>query len=314
MLLGLLCGLLVTEAIFYIRDDGAFPHVNFYVHDTFLGVRLKPHAKARIRFNQNPITRVRINASGYRGPDFPPRSDSEIIVVGDSQVFGLGVEESETFSARLAEYTGRSVINAGVPTYGPIEYSAVATDLIAERKPKTLIYTINFANDLFERDRPNRTRHAIWDGWAVRIETAPDYTIPFPGREWLYQKSHAFYALRRYLHSTPSIGRTGYPSEGTWRDIIDKSQVAKNPNPVFQSRHQTLDQIEGQLTNIEREINREIRDYHPNKEHSDRMLHLAKGSPGDIISELYGEESRDIEVTAKMIAQGMRFREETIQL
>ena len=59
------------------------------------------------------------------------------------------VEEGETFSALLAEKTGKTVINAGIPTYGPPEYTAIAKELIETRKPKTLIYTINFVNDLF---------------------------------------------------------------------------------------------------------------------------------------------------------------------
>src|SRR6185436_5126779 len=97
----------------------------------------------------------------------------DVLVVGDSQVFGLGVEQDEAFSARLAAAIGRPVINAGVPTYGPAEYRAMIVEQLARRHPRTVVLTINLANDLFEEAHPNRERHAVWDGWAVRRETAP---------------------------------------------------------------------------------------------------------------------------------------------
>ena len=99
---GLISGLVAMEAAFWLRDDGAFPHVNFYVPDSDLGVRLEPGAQARIQFRENPLTTVRINSLGYRGPEPRAPSPDEILIVGDSQVFGLGVEEDETFSSRLA--------------------------------------------------------------------------------------------------------------------------------------------------------------------------------------------------------------------
>jgi hypothetical protein len=69
--------------------------------------------------------------------------------------------------------SGRAVLNAGVPTYGPREYLATARELLAERKVASVVVVLNFVNDPFELERPNRERHAVWDGWAVRSETAP---------------------------------------------------------------------------------------------------------------------------------------------
>ena len=39
---GLTAGLMLTELGFRIRDRGAFPHINLYVPDDKLGVRLRP--------------------------------------------------------------------------------------------------------------------------------------------------------------------------------------------------------------------------------------------------------------------------------
>ena len=216
--LGLVVGLGIAELGFRVRDKGAFPHLNIYVPDPALGARLKPGATEKIRFGSttNPVTSVRINHDGYRGEDWPAPGPDEVIVVGDSQVFGLGVEEGDTFSAELARQLHAPVRNLGVPTYGPIEYNAVLAEQIEKRHGKTVIWVANIANDLFEAKRPNRERHVIQDGWALRTENAPK-TRSFPGRSLLFTHSHAFVAFRRYAFAPPPL--EGFASEGTWRDI-----------------------------------------------------------------------------------------------
>ena len=135
--LGLLVGLGIAEVVFRARDEGAFAHVNFYVADADLGARLKPGATEKIRFGSkaNPVTSIRIDADGYRGGGLPPPGADEVVVVGDSQTFGLGVEEDQTFSAVLSrELGGRTVRNLGVPTYGPAEYNAVLKESLAKNE------------------------------------------------------------------------------------------------------------------------------------------------------------------------------------
>ncbi|MBA3546943.1 MAG: hypothetical protein H0T76_10710, partial [Nannocystis sp.] len=116
LLLGLGLGAVIAEIAFMQRDDGAFPHVNFYVPDPELGVRLEPGASMRFQLRQNPLSTIHVNSRGFRGSEWPAARDNEVIVVGDSQVFGLGVEDDATFSAGLAGRSHRPVINAGVPT------------------------------------------------------------------------------------------------------------------------------------------------------------------------------------------------------
>jgi hypothetical protein len=265
--LGVSVGLALPEGAFCLRDKGAFPHLNVYEADPNLGARLRPGATERISFNDNPVTHVRINAQGFRGDAFPAPAPREVIVVGDSQVFGLGVEEGERFSEVLgAELGGRTVLNAGVPTYGPPEYEAVIDRLTRERTaadpdaPRTVLYVVNLANDLFEAARPNVARHAVWDGWAVRIETAPPKVRAFPGRELLYRDSHAFYALRGYLLG--DLPQVALPSEGTWADLVTSAKVAdadakdakKKEGDARQARRDMADQLAQERADAQRAL------------------------------------------------------------
>lgn len=324
IVLGLAAGLAAAEGIFYARDHGAFPHLNLYVPDAELGVRLRPGSSQRLAFSGNPVTQVRVNADGFRGAELPPPSDGEILVVGDSQVFGLGVEEDETFSAQLARALTdkgrpRAVINAGVPTYGPAEYGALVEELAAKRRIGTVIYVVNFVNDLFEAGRPNRDRHRVWDGWAVRTETAPERVTSFPGRELLFRRSHAFYALRRLLfgRAAPELHLA---SEGSWRDLLSAADEAKEA-------HEEAERATAKLARERRrELKRAAEDViaaqlkledlayksYPELDQTAEGIEYRKkhGNPGDIlIVEAHGAESaRPGLITAQYLLKGAEVR------
>lgn len=325
VVLGLAVGLVVTELAFRWRDDGAFPHVNVYLPDAELGARLAPGAEQKFKLRTNPLTSIRINAAGYRGAELPPPSKDEILVVGDSQVFGLGVEEHETFSARLAEKTGRQVVNGGVPTYGPGEYTAVVREMLEKRTPSTVVYVINMANDLFETERPNHERHAVWDGWAVRIETAPKETAEFPGRRWLMTRSHAMYALRRWQHGEVEVVDPGFASEGTWKDLVHSGAQAGERHDDAQDqtardlsqRAEKLKALESELGKVEGEIQELMYQAVPELLYGDGdgelQVQAAIASPGDIVTERQAEEGRSVRVTAAFLQAGVRYRHQLLQ-
>lgn len=323
IVVGLGLGLVATEYAFSARDDGAFPHVNFYVPDPERGVRLEPGASMRFQLRPNPLTTIHVNRRGHRGDDWPAPSGDEIIVVGDSQVFGLGVEDDETFSAVLASIGDRPILNAGVPTYGPMEYLATARALLAERRAKTVVVVLNFVNDPFEIDRPNRERHAVWDGWAVRSETAPASVTEFPGRKWLFSRSHAFYALRRWLHERGTVRApegseaadpidVGTPSEGGLHDLVLASQTAHaEAESAHKSAVAALDTSRKRLDTLDVELKhkRDSLDERLRFAVSTFELEIARGRPGDIVREDYGESSRSVQVTAALIRRATELRQ-----
>ena len=314
--LGGLVALPLVEGGFWLRDDGAFPHLNLYLADEDLGTRLAPNATTRLRVTTNDVTTVNTNDRGFRGAAWPALGADEVLVVGDSQVFGLGVEDDETFPARLAETTGRTVLNAGVPTYGPHEMSAVVDEVLAERSVTDVVIVVNILNDLFELGRPNAERHAVWDGWAVRSETAPEHVIGFPGRSWLMSRSHAVYALRGLLRG--DVGSGPLPSEGSWEDLLTQGQQVTAEHVEAEvafgeargRRAEALKQNAERVLAAEGEVDEALVSTISGTWLDMHYLEIAKGDPGDIVEVPFAESSRSVAITADYIREAAKQRKQ----
>lgn len=318
--LGLALGAGLAEVGFHLRDDGAFPHLNVYEPDPVLALRLRPGATQKLFVaSGNPVTSVRINAAGFRGEELRQPANDEIIVVGDSQVFGLGVEEGETASAQLAAITGRRVINAGVPTYGPLEYNAIAERLLATYEGATVVYVVNFVNDLFEASHPNVTRHVEWDGWAVRKETAPDHVASFPGRAWLFRDSHAVLAFRSFLYEHgDKLDDRGFASEGSVPDLVrsskrDHERAAKENEAKAAEREEQLSTLTAKQLAAETAVEQAALDALQIRGQEVGEAYLrSRNNPGDIVIkyDVYAEEAREPVRTATHIFNGAKVRKQ----
>lgn len=336
---GLTLGLVLAELAFWWRDDGAFPHVNLYLSDAELGTRLHPGSSQRLAFTGNPATTVRVNDRGFRGEAWPPHGAGELVMVGDSQVFGLGVEEDQTIAAQLAKQTGRVVLNAGVPTYGPREYLAVARRVLKERPGGEVLLVFNVANDFFELERPNRTRHAVWDGWAVRKENHPGAVEDFPGRQWLFSKSHLVFALRvlqlerlnrrgdsESLIAFDGARDRGTPSEGSWGDLLTAHErLEQDAAEARLKRKAEAEALERRAEPLREEIlevrqRREAFEEDPSLDELSRLSGEAVPEPfrgrqvvlvdrvlaaqvGDVVRDTGSEMARAIPVTAELLQQ-----------
>jgi hypothetical protein len=297
------------ELAFRFADDGAFPHLNVYEADAALGARLRPGATERVSFLGNPVTDVRINGAGFRGADWSPPAAGEVVMVGDSQVFGLGVEENETIAAGLAAATGRSVLNAGVPTYGPEEYLAVIARLLQERKPAMVVLVVNASNDFFEIGKPNRDRHRVWDGWAVRAETMPQAVTDFPGRSWLFGQSHLVFALRRSLYVPPEGLGGGLPSEGNLDDLVGSTAPSAGAAPSVSVAGEMGDAAARRARAHAWLVSMRYL-YGDGSGVEDLALQaLARhNQPGDIVFEGNAESARSVPVTAELLRRAAAVR------
>jgi hypothetical protein len=227
-LLGLSLGLGAAEAAFRRRDGGAFPLINVYERDAQRGVRLLPGSVTVVGRPGERATRVRVNEEGYRGGAWPAPSREEVLVVGDSLSFGLGVEEDEALPARLhAALPGApAVVDASVPTYGPPEYLITMDQLLARRQPGTVVLALNLANDLMEVDRPNAGRHAAVDGYAARVAEGAPAPASSPLVEWTIQRSHAAFALWRWERTREALASGMEPEPGVDALVALAARVA----------------------------------------------------------------------------------------
>lgn len=201
LLLGLALALVLGELIATCALGGAYPTLNLYEPDARFGVVLTPDAQTRVVSPDGVVTDIRTNRAGFRGAPWPPPATGErpirdrILIVGDSQVMGWGVPESDTFASLLGAH-GYEVLAAGVPTWGPLEYVGALEELLPRYRPERVLYVVNAANDWREAPEPNPHRTTARDGWARVPLGADDDGIDFPLRRFLLGRSHLVLAVR----------------------------------------------------------------------------------------------------------------------
>ncbi len=227
VLLSTLLSLVLAEIVAGVVRGHAFSFLNLYIADPLFGVRLEPDASTGIRSRNGHVTRIATNAQGFRGADWEPAPSpapvaGRVLLLGDSQVFGYGVEEDEALAAALSRHLGgqrgdggdqaaRDVLNAATPTWGPPEYVQILAELAPIYRPSVVVFVANAANDWSETRTTNARRTTARDGWAkvrVAADGSEDPPTEFPGRRFLLGQSHLVFAVRAlFAHSqgAPSV-------------------------------------------------------------------------------------------------------------
>ncbi len=120
-------------------------------------------------------TKISINASGLRGAEVAPRQPGEkrVLMLGDSFVFGQGVDDDEAIPARLQAVLGRGdrpvvVGNAGMTGTGPREWSYTLERLRPTFMPDAVVAVVYMGNDVL--DTLQEPLSAV-SGWLL----TPDY-------------------------------------------------------------------------------------------------------------------------------------------
>jgi len=134
---------------------GLYPAM--FEESEYLPYRLRENYRGRLATSEFD-TRIHINALGYRGEDFTfDKGDRRrILVIGDSQTFGWGVEDWETYSYRLQQLLSKKfpsghlqVINAGFAAcYSPDTYYLYLKREGLALEPDLVIVGIFVGNDL----------------------------------------------------------------------------------------------------------------------------------------------------------------------
>jgi lysophospholipase L1-like esterase len=137
---------------------------------------------------------------------------AEVVALGDSQTWGIHATRDETWPARLAQRSGRSVYNMGVSGYGPVHYLELLDEALALR-PAWIVVALYFGNDLWDayeltysKEAHARLRAA---DRARREELADAPDIPFMaifGRRLHFQEPGRGVGDR--LRSETALGRS----------------------------------------------------------------------------------------------------------
>ncbi len=103
---------------------------------------------------------VRQNRFGYRGPAYETaRTDKRrLLVLGDSFVWGFGVEEDDIFTSRLERESGYAVevINAGVSGYGTDQEYLLWREKASRWQPDDVLLVVTPYTDIVDNLFPRR--------------------------------------------------------------------------------------------------------------------------------------------------------------
>lgn len=112
---------------------------------SLLGWELKPLAKGHWYGNF-----IEVNSLGFRGREVPAKTEDSfrVFCLGDSLVFGHGVEYQDSFPCKLQEYLSLlakkqkiEVINGGIPGYATWQERILLENKVAMLKPDLLVLT-----------------------------------------------------------------------------------------------------------------------------------------------------------------------------
>jgi hypothetical protein len=188
-----------------------------FMPDPAIGYRLRPHARTRF-VTAEFDTDIAINDQGVRddepiGPK--PPNERRIVVLGDSLVLSVQVQQRQTFCRLLQDRLNAAggpvryrVINAGVQGYGPVEELLFFRRIAKAFQPDLVITTIFVGNDAEE---------AVATASKLRGEPPATDAISettITGLRRLVRRSMVLQVLRlRVVSVTDRLPRWGAPPE-----------------------------------------------------------------------------------------------------
>jgi len=115
------------------------------------GFTLSSNAESTHSTSEFTYTR-KTNSAGFRTKEIQPVNVGEyrVMLLGDSMMFGVGVEESDMISSRIEEYgkPDLSVYNYSVSGYNTIQELIVAKEHVDSLQPDHIILGFFIANDM----------------------------------------------------------------------------------------------------------------------------------------------------------------------
>jgi lysophospholipase L1-like esterase len=130
----------------------------------------------------------RVNSAGFRGPELRPRQANtvRIVALGDSQTFGFGVADDETFTVQLERIlsqlhpeTDFQVVNTGTPGFGTYHQLHLLDSRWEELDPDLVMLQFLPVNDFLDNRAAVRALHPeVREGMLTEASAAPTRARP----------------------------------------------------------------------------------------------------------------------------------------
>lgn len=131
-----LVGIVVGETVLQVwKRSVGFSLADFTEEHPQLGLVVAPGAPGH-------------DQQGFRNERVPERAD--LVFIGDSQVYGLGVPPHEAFPSVVGERLGRSSYNLGLGGYAVPEYTYLYEHYGRALKPEAVIMGLSLSTDLID--------------------------------------------------------------------------------------------------------------------------------------------------------------------
>jgi hypothetical protein len=183
------------------------------------GHRLRPGAKARYKTAEFE-TEIVINSAGTRDLEIGPKTADEhrIVVLGDSLVLAVQVDQDETFTAVLEKRLNAHrapgearyrVINAGIQGYGPVEELTFFEHVASRFEADVVLVGVFVGNDAMEANDTGARILPVADG-AAAPPASQAVKRPSPYPLWLRRLTRRSMVLQiARMRATTLLERVG---------------------------------------------------------------------------------------------------------
>jgi hypothetical protein len=225
VLLSSLLTLVSAEAALRAFYPQIFEHDAMFRRDAVLGWGWIPNKRTTYIGSSRHV--IQTNAEGFRDQPFTPKTAGErrVIVLGDSFVSNVAVEEERVFTRLLERSLGETrVFNLGVNGYGPVQEYLLLTQLLERYAPDLVVVVIYLRNDFTDNlghrwveNLPSPAVRLSDDRRSVELflpeagAHAPEDRPLIKRLHLAYLVKHAAYNLFAWLSSTQAL--LGQPPE-----------------------------------------------------------------------------------------------------
>jgi lysophospholipase L1-like esterase len=190
----------------------ANPH-NMGVGHSYVGYLHTPGSTGVIKGRSFAAT-YHTDGHGFRNA-WPWPEEADIVVVGDSFVFGYGVEDDEAWPAILAQALPQArLLNLGLIGASPEQYRRVYETFGMQMRPKVLLVGMLMANDFWDAEmfdrwlaRGGQGNYMTWRNYDRYVFTLqePIEGLKNLGRRYSYLYNLVQHAYKMFRSGTPYV-------------------------------------------------------------------------------------------------------------